>query len=42
MTIEQPSWTPGAEASNGWAREGQDSIVFEIEGRVRRANGTTS
>ena len=42
MTIEQPSWTPGAKASNGWAREGQDSIVFEIEARVRRANEFTS
>ena len=42
VTIEQPSWTPGAKASHGLSREGQDSIVFEIEARVKRANGTTS
>tara|TARA_R100001443_G_scaffold99412_1_gene106526 strand:+ start:582 stop:890 length:309 start_codon:yes stop_codon:yes gene_type:complete len=42
VTIEQPSWEPGAEASHGWSREGQDSIVREIEARVKRANGTTT
>jgi hypothetical protein len=42
VTIEQPSWTPGADASFGWSREGQDSIVMEIEARVKRANELTS
>tara|TARA_B100001057_G_scaffold278486_1_gene278739 strand:- start:5263 stop:5568 length:306 start_codon:yes stop_codon:yes gene_type:complete len=38
VTIEQPSWIPGAEASIGYSREGQNSIVREIEQRIRRAN----
>jgi len=38
ITIEQPAWVPGAEPSFGYAREGQNSIVREIEQRVKRAN----
>jgi hypothetical protein len=37
LTIEQPAWVPGQDASHGFAREGQDSIVREIEKRIRRA-----
>jgi hypothetical protein len=37
MTIEQPAWVPGMDASHGFAREGQDSLVREIEARMRRA-----
>lgn len=36
-TIGQPSWTPGADASHGYMREGQNSIVREIHNRIRRA-----
>jgi hypothetical protein len=36
-TIEQPCWVPGQDASHGFAREGQNSIVREIEARMRRA-----
>lgn len=38
LTIEQPTWYPGEEASHGFAREGQNSIVREIERRIRRAS----
>ena len=34
-TIEQPTFIPGADASYGFAREGQNAIVREIEARVR-------
>lgn len=37
MTIEQPAWVPGVDASHGFAREGQNSLVREIERRIRRA-----
>ena len=37
MTIEVPSWVPGQEASYGYAREGQNSLVREIERRMERA-----
>ena len=37
QTIEQPTWYPGQEASHGYAREGQNSIVREIERRMKRA-----
>jgi len=37
QTIEQPTWYPGEDASHGWAREGQNSIVREIERRMKRA-----
>ena len=42
MTIEQPAWMPGADASYGYSREGQNSLVREIELRIRRANEFTS
>jgi hypothetical protein len=37
VTIETPAWAPGQEASFGYAREGQNSIVREIERRIERA-----
>jgi hypothetical protein len=36
-TIEQPCWVPGQDAAHGYAREGQNSIVREIEMRIQRA-----
>jgi hypothetical protein len=36
QTIEQPGWVPGQDASHGFAREGQNSLVREIERRIRR------
>jgi hypothetical protein len=36
MTLDQPSWYPGEEPSHGYAREGQNSIVREIERRIER------
>ncbi len=38
ITIEQPAWVPGADPSFGFAREGQNSIVRDIEQRIKRAN----
>ena len=38
LTIEQPTWYPGEEASHGYAREGQNSMVREIERRMKRAS----
>ena len=38
VTLEQPAWVPGADPSFGYAREGQNSLVREIEQRIRRAN----
>jgi hypothetical protein len=37
VTIEVPSWVPGQDASYGYAREGQNSLVREIERRMERA-----
>jgi hypothetical protein len=37
VTIEQPAWVPGQDPSQGFAREGQNSIVREIERRIARA-----
>jgi len=37
LTIEQPTWDPGEDASHGYAREGQNSLVREIERRMMRA-----
>ena len=37
LTIEQPTWYPGENASHGFAREGQNSLVREIERRIQRA-----
>jgi hypothetical protein len=36
-TIETPAWVPGHDASYGFAREGQNSLVREIERRIGRA-----
>jgi len=38
LTIEQPTWYPGADASHGYAREGQNSIVREVERRIEKAS----
>ena len=38
FTIDQPTWTPGADASHGYLREGQNSIIREIINRIRRCN----
>nr|AKH47284.1 hypothetical protein [uncultured marine virus] len=37
VTVEQPTWYPGEDASHGYAREGQNSLVREIERRLTRA-----
>ncbi len=39
VTIEQPAWIPGADPSFGYAREGQNSLVREIEQRIKRVRG---
>jgi hypothetical protein len=39
ITIEQPVFIPGEEASYGFCREGQNSLVREIEKRIARARG---
>lgn len=36
--LEQPCFVPNADPSYGYLREGQNSIIREIELRVRRAN----
>ena len=36
-TIEQPTWFPGEDPSHGYAREGQNSLVRDIERRIHRA-----
>jgi hypothetical protein len=38
LTIEQPTWYPGEDASHGYAREGQNSIVREVERRIEKAS----
>ena len=35
--LEQPCWQPGAEASYGQWREGQNSVIRDIEARIRKA-----
>ena len=40
VTVEQPTWYPGEDASHGYAREGQNSLVREIERRIQRARNT--
>jgi hypothetical protein len=37
ITVDQPAWTPGADPSYGYAREGQNSIIREIQSRMRRS-----
>lgn len=36
-TIDQPTWYPGEDPSHGFAREGQNSLVRELERRIKRA-----
>lgn len=38
ITIEQPTWTPGEDASYGYVRTGMAEIVRMIEKRVNRSN----
>jgi len=38
ITIEQPSWFPGEDASHGYVREGMCELVRLIERRVERSN----
>lgn len=38
ITIEQPSWHPGEDASYGYVRTGMAEIVRLIEKRVERSN----
>lgn len=40
LTIEQPTWYPGEDASHGFAREGQNSLVREIERRIKKVRTT--
>lgn len=35
--LEQPSWQPGTDSSFGQWREGQNSVIREIEARIKRA-----
>tara|TARA_R110000803_G_scaffold118970_2_gene187274 strand:+ start:65 stop:325 length:261 start_codon:yes stop_codon:yes gene_type:complete len=39
ITVEQPSFIPGESASYGYCREGQNSIIREIQKRIERARG---
>ena len=41
-TIEQPTWSPGEDASHGYAREGQNSLVRIIERRINRARNVSN
>jgi len=36
ITIEQPTWFPGEDPSHGFAREGRNSLVRDIERRIHR------
>lgn len=36
VTLDQPAWYPGEDPSHGYAREGQNSIIREIERRIER------
>jgi hypothetical protein len=35
--LEQPCWEPGADSSFGQWREGQNSVIRDIEARIRKA-----
>jgi hypothetical protein len=35
--LEQPCWQPGSDSSLGMFREGQNSVVRDIENRIRKA-----
>ena len=41
-TIDQPAWIPGADPSNGYSREGQNSVIREILSRIERTYGRSS
>ena len=36
-TLNQPTWLPGGDHTFGYAREGQNSIIREIQIRIERA-----
>ena len=36
-TIDQPCWFPGTDPSQGYFREGQNSLIRQINSRIRRA-----
>ena len=38
ITIEQPSWIPGEDASFGYVRTGMAEMVRMIEKRIERSN----
>ena len=42
ITLDQPSWVPGADSSYGFSREGQNSLVREIKQRMKRAHERAS
>jgi hypothetical protein len=35
--LEQPCWQPGADPSLGQWREGQNAVIRDLEGRIRKA-----
>lgn len=35
--LEQPCWQPGADSSLGQWREGQNSVIRNLEARIRKA-----
>ena len=35
-TLNQPTWLPGGDHTFGYAREGQNSIIREIQMRIER------
>jgi len=35
--LEQPCWQPGADSSLGQWREGQNTVIRDIEARIRKA-----
>ena len=35
--LEQPCWQPGADQAMGLFREGQNSVIRDIENRIRKA-----
>jgi hypothetical protein len=35
--LERPSWEPGAEASLGYWKSGQQHVIRDIEARIRKA-----
>jgi hypothetical protein len=37
LTIEAPTWFPGHDPSFGFAREGQNQLVRDIEAKLKRA-----